>query len=208
MLHRLETTTSSIGEKCPIICNKILAREQSEESFSESGTSGSDFAEDYAKNKSESSSDSESDSVPSYKSFSKRSEKKNKVLEDKTDTSVVGVNSNRECDLPRTSKYTHKDRMYTECSNSNQVNNSLKPYKCTRKKNCCIYCKKLFINLARHLIQVHGNEDDVKKLSLLPRLRTGVSYTGRLCHRNLDPKRYCRSLENSVGFSSVLECRT
>jgi len=36
-----------------------------------------------------------------------------------------------------------------------------------KKRNCCLFCKKLYTKIARHLETVHSNE--VKKFSLLPK---------------------------------------
>lgn len=37
------------------------------------------------------------------------------------------------------------------------------------KRNCCVFCKKLQSQLARHLETVHGNELEVQKFAVLPK---------------------------------------
>ena len=41
-------------------------------------------------------------------------------------------------------------------------------YTKSTKKYFCMYCKKLFSKLPRHLENVHSNEENVKKISALP----------------------------------------
>lgn len=38
-----------------------------------------------------------------------------------------------------------------------------------KKRNCCLFCKKLYTKIARHLETIHSNESEVKKFSLLPK---------------------------------------
>lgn len=38
-----------------------------------------------------------------------------------------------------------------------------------KKRNCCLYCKKLYTKIARNLETIHSNETEVRKFSLLPK---------------------------------------
>ncbi|KMQ87027.1 hypothetical protein RF55_13810 [Lasius niger] len=84
-------------------------------------------------------------------------EDKNNKCEEPPNKSNTSLEINKSAEVPAAGTFDDKD-LYIENSS-----------KCSKdkKRNCCLFCKKLYTKIARHLETIHSNEDEVKKFSLL-----------------------------------------
>ncbi|XP_018312232.1 uncharacterized protein, partial [Mycetomoellerius zeteki] len=114
--------------------------------------------------------DEDSEYVPSEQSFSHDSESPQNNISNKTSTSRNNKSSQNNTNETSISSFNASESniIITSSCNDELMHVQNSKIKST-KRNCCVFCKKLQSQLARHLETVHGNELEVQKFAVLPK---------------------------------------